>query len=856
MMMMRMLLLLLLSASSCCASYLDFSGLRYKLANSVIDIDTIDISGDDCPSLPCPVFSLPLGCNVSTLSNAALVATLKPWSTMFLATSSGLVPVVSHMLAPAGVSSVVRIVPGSTAALVDYGFQARILLQCPMPCPDGSVLRGTVCVQCSVGEWASSGGVCVPCSNRPFGGFYTSNGIGSSNCSFVCGAGFFPRALPTPDFLVGDQAGIRRISSSTGAVSTLYRSTLSSDATFAFRFLTTVPNETSSLLLGSFSVNLLNVSSGRFVNVAGMISTPFRGAADGVGTLAGFNSIVSAFVVYGEPRLLMVLDASNCRIRRVDLTTRVVATVAGSVCSYLDGVGLNARFWFPFDMVQDPSSDMVYVSENLRIRRMSMADWAVTTVVGNGVGGNVDGVGTLASIDPRGLALDDGFLYVKTIVSIRRIELSTLRVTTLVTFPVAGPFQLARAGPGVLYFASGNEVAAFAVESRQVFSIAGSSSVAGYVDGVGSLARFSTPSLMAVLEDDGGASRLVCMSCPVCNAGSFPLCNTSMARCEACELGKFSLSGAIQCSNCAAGSYGVVGGICVPCGIGSYSFAGSTACTNCSAGTYAVSNQCLSCPFGMYSLPGAIQCSPCTNLIGNATFAGNGTNATNCAVACLYGFTYSSELHFCSKCLVGEWSAAGSTTCSPCIAAPFNSSYVGVGVNATSCPFSCDMGFTSNGTACIPCPAGTRMAVAGICEPCIVGSSSGPASLACTACATGSYSLQGASSCLLCANQGPYTYFAGRGTRFNCPFLCRVGSSVFNNTQCIACTNGTFSSFGATGCTNCPSGTWSGAGASACVACTSLIITAVASNGGDLLPDYQYVSKAGWAVQGVECVMA
>ena len=833
---MRVLLLLALLSPALASpgGYVDYNGLRYMLADPSIDVVNVDFAGDDCASLPCASFVLPVGCNVSTSSSVALML---PWSTSFLATTTGISPVVDWMPVP-DVGSLVSVTSGSVS-LIDFGYQARILLQCLMPCPDGSVLNGTVCSACPTGRWAS-GGVCVSCSNKPFGSVYVSNGIGSSNCSYSCSAGLFPRSIPSPSLLIGDQGTVRLIASDS-TVATLYRP-LVSDATYGFMFMVNASNQT--VYLGSYSVNLLNLTSGSYSNVAG---GSVRGVVDGVGTAARFNNIVGAFFWQGY---LMALDGSNCNLRRVDLLIRSVVTVAGSGCSFQDGVGMAARFLYPMDVVVDAAGGLAYVAESLRIRKIVLSSFSVSTIVGNGVGGNLDGVGIAATIDPRFMALSsDGlFLYVKTIVSIRQIDLSTMRVTTLITFSVAGPFQMVYAGQGVLYFATGFEVAALVVASGQVITVAGGSS-AGVVDGVGSSARFTSPVLMSIV--DNSASRLVCMACPVCSAGSYAICNASTSLCAVCPLGKYSVTGVAQCTSCGTGTYGVAGGACAVCGIGSYSVAGSTTCTNCSAGMYLANGACVGCLKGTYAVSGSTVCSTCTNLIGNSTFSGAGTNATNCAIACLVGFTYSADNNLCSLCSVGQWSAAGSTLCSTCVAAPSNASYIGVGVNATSCPFVCGIGYTSNGTACVPCTPGTRM-VAGVCTPCLAGSYSGLAASACSPCASGSYSVAGGSTCLMCANQGAYTQFVGRGISLNCPFICRAGAFVFNRTTCVACTNGTFSSLGSTACTNCPSGMWSGSGSSMCAGCTSLVITAAV--GGVGLPEYGFVSKAGWAVQSVVCV--
>jgi hypothetical protein len=241
-----------------------------------------------------------------------------------------------------------------------------------------------------------------------------------------------------------------------------------------------------------------------------------------------------------------------------------------------------------------------------------------------------------------------------------------------------------------------------------------------------------------------------------------------------------------------------------------------------------------------------MQCVPAP---GNATHVGPGTNATNCAFACRPGFTYVADA--CSQCLVGQWSAAGSTLCSACAPAPANATLSGVGTNATNCPFACNAGYIMRPNSCTPCPAGTRQ-LGTACTQCLPGSYSDPAASVCTACGSGRYSTGAASACALCANQGPHTLFLGRGTSIHCPFYCTAGAYLLNRTRCAPCANGTFATaLGATRCVNCPPGTWSPAASTACAACSALRL--VAANGTGML-DYPYLAKAGWGVVSVECV--
>jgi len=634
------------------------------------------------------------------------------------------------------------------------------------------------------------------------------------------------------------------------------------DATYNYKFMV-LSSDKQTVYLGSYTVNKLNITNKTFTTIAGLTSYPYRGASDGLGTMASFNAITGAALWQNESYLLAV-DMSNCNVRLVNLSSNAsfpVSTLAGSktqLCGLIDGVGTAARFRYPLDIALDPSQATAYISDagNNVIRTINLTSLAVATVAGNGGASNFDGIGTAASITPMYLAVapDGHALYVKTTSGIRRVDLATFAVTTAASTLGQSPYQLAAgAGLTTLYYTSNYRVSAFFLPSGQTFHIAGGAA-AGSRDGVGADALFQAPGLIVVVGETRAPGAL-CAVCTVCPAGQFGTCNASASECFPCPAGFTSRPGASACFPCAAGSYSV-GGLCVQCPPGSSSENGSTACTNCTAGTFKPrgSPACLNCSAGTFSAgAGATACGQCTNLTGNGTWSGPGTNSSNCAYACRAGFNLVVGTGLCSACGAGTYAAPGSAVCSPCTNLPDNANHTGVGANATSCPFACQPGFISNGTACLPCPAGSRMR-AGVCVNCTAGSYGLASASVCLACSQGNYSLPGASACTVCSNAGPYNIFVGRGTSPRCQFVCKAGSflSLVNRT-CLPCANGTYSGAGAaTACKACGVGTWSEGGASACSNCTALEITAAYS--ATSIADFPYIARDGFGVTGIVCV--
>jgi sugar lactone lactonase YvrE len=131
------------------------------------------------------------------------------------------------------------------------------------------------------------------------------------------------------------------------------------------------------------------------------------GSSDGVGVKAGFGSPFG--IVYDHARHLYVADSGNANIRRVDLDSGLVDTIAGTagMHAYLDGVGTAARFWQPKSLLLDPSGALLVTDQanSQLVRRIDLTTGTVTTLLGRAGRGAVIAGATPSLNAPRGLAL-------------------------------------------------------------------------------------------------------------------------------------------------------------------------------------------------------------------------------------------------------------------------------------------------------------------------------------------------------------------------------------------------------------------------------------------------------------------
>lgn len=224
---------------------------------------------------------------------------------------------------------------------------------------------------------------------------------------------------------------------------------------------------------------------------------------DGVGDAARFTYAKSSEF---DGTYVYIADCSGNTIRRMHFATREVVTIAGSgVDGFADGVGLAAQFSCPQGLALH--NGMLYIADwNHRIRKLDLSTSQVTTVAGDGTGGNVDNVGTAARLNrPVALALTGNKLFVAEYDGkvVREINLTTMMVTTVAgSHAVAGttdglgtaarfttPNGLTVSG-NYLYITDNTAVRRMDLSNYDVTTFAGSTT-GGYLDGIGSAARFA-----------------------------------------------------------------------------------------------------------------------------------------------------------------------------------------------------------------------------------------------------------------------------------------------------------------------------------------------------------------------------
>lgn len=254
------------------------------------------------------------------------------------------------------------------------------------------------------------------------------------------------------------------------------------------------------------------------------------GGVDGTGPAARFGPRMNALAIDSSGNLY-VTEWDSATVRKIT-PSGVVTTVAGSFGQKgnVDGTGGAARFRTPSGIAVD-SSGNIYISDvgNDNIRKITSSG-VVTTYAGS-IQGSADGIGTAAAFDsPYAVAVDSaGTLYVTDSLNstIRRITTDRMVTTIAGTTGSAGssdgvgpaarfsiPAGITVAPSGDIYVADTNNSIIRRISSdRTVRTIAGTAGARGVADGVGSAARFTLPSGIAVdnagnvfIADGGGNS--------------------------------------------------------------------------------------------------------------------------------------------------------------------------------------------------------------------------------------------------------------------------------------------------------------------------------------------------------------
>jgi DNA-binding beta-propeller fold protein YncE len=642
---------------------------------------------------------------------------------------------------------------------------------------------------------------------------------------------------------------IRQVHIATRAVTTLAGSGAASlangagtNAAFQFPRGLAIDNSSTRLFVadsGNNRICQILIATGQVTTLAGSTTRAF---ADGIGALASFSKPVALAIDRSSTRLF-VSDTTETRIRQVVIATQAVSTLAGSgAVGFADGAGAFASIDEVPGMMVDGSGSFIYFADsgNDRVRKLSIASGAVTTIAGGGA--SLNGTCSAANITkPQAVAADSSGMSYYVVTGSRVVTMS---------FPVTGvPCRAGYVCPGSgvvascplgTYCPSGSSavspctIGGFCSSTgmslptvctpgsfcgaTQLSAPSGKCS-AGFFCPAGSSSSTQSPCLGGVYCPPGqnASDAFPCMpgtycaamstNQTVCPSGSFcPV--TRLSSPQTCPGGQFcnypGLTRSYPAPYCTAGQY-LVGTTCTSCPIGAACVGESwnAVAALCVGGTYqgnVSQTTCLTCNLGTYcGGAGATAPTPCP-----PGFACTAAGQSNFTVSCSAG-------HFCpagsssptaQACPAGFYCSAGASvgTARPCSAGkycPIASSTLDHGGPCTG-GYYCAAG--ADRAPCSPgyfCPAGavtlnqggpcTPGAYCPVASPSAAGSGPCPAGFYClprqdrVPCAAGTASAGGQSACADCA-AGTFQKYAGQG-------------------NCTACASGTTSTARAQFCT-------------------------------------------------------
>ena len=228
------------------------------------------------------------------------------------------------------------------------------------------------------------------------------------------------------------------------------------------------------------------------------------GYADGTGTAAQFSR--PAAMTIDNQGNLFVGESQGLHIRKIT-PNGVVTTIAGNgTAGLVDGIGTAAQINIPAGIATDPQGNIYFTQIGFNGVRKISPSGTVSTFVGSGTPGFVDGNGTVARFnEPFGIVSDaSGNLYISDYknICIRKVTPAGVVSTILKktneneirrnTYDTQGNFYVVQGDLSVV------EIVKIS-SSGNITKIAGGP--AGYQDGGGNIAKFGTISGISIGTD-------------------------------------------------------------------------------------------------------------------------------------------------------------------------------------------------------------------------------------------------------------------------------------------------------------------------------------------------------------------
>ncbi|WP_055434640.1 hypothetical protein [Lacinutrix algicola] len=214
-----------------------------------------------------------------------------------------------------------------------------------------------------------------------------------------------------------------------------------------------------------------------------------------------------------------VTDTNERLIKKISVAdgSNTVTTIAGNnIAQSVDGVGTAASFFNPQTLTFNKDYTILYVGTWNKIRAIDMATMEVTTIAGSGNYGDADGIGANADFSfPKDIVLNNAgtTMYVSehiggviTAKRIRKIDLATQQVSTMSWNNLPDSFSpqqmIVDANDENLYLASTNVILKMNLQTNDVTILVGSSTEADTVDGIGEAARLRSVFSLAFSKNE------------------------------------------------------------------------------------------------------------------------------------------------------------------------------------------------------------------------------------------------------------------------------------------------------------------------------------------------------------------